>query len=126
AVATAEVPEDVVRLELGEVQQCPDRYLRCRLIQDVGDTLAGAPRPEIDRLEVTWADVNATGDRLRTLGAGNDRLDGVDVVPRWQRRRLEGAHRAGRFGLLALNEQPGRVRQQDFQDDRLARRLARR
>src|SRR5262245_5584060 len=92
AIAAAEVPEDVVRLESSEVQQRLDRFLRCRLIQHVWDALAGRPRPEIDRFEVARPYIDAMSDGLWTIRARNDRLDGVSVLPRYQRRRFEAAH----------------------------------
>ena len=95
-------------LEPGEIQQRLYRFLRCRLIQNVGDAFACPARPQIDRFEVPRPNVDAAGDGLRTITAGHNRLDDVGVLARRQRRRLETSRRAGRFGVPCRQGTAGR------------------
>src|SRR5262249_47437603 len=118
SVAASEVPDHVLAGYLGQPQQSIDHLLWRWLIFDVGDGPL-ARLAQVDRFEVARPNVDPACDRSRPVWAGNDRLDGVGVIARRQRRRYEAAHRPVEPRRLTLDKQPGALRQIDLDRDGL-------
>src|SRR6202023_2875656 len=106
SVAAAKVPDHILAGYLGQPQQRIDHLLWRWLIFDVGYG-PFARLPQVDRFEVARPTVDTLWDSSRPVWAANDRLDGVGVLARPQRRRHKAAHRPLGPRLLTFDKQPG-------------------